>query len=82
MFHRLQLLGFNLNFGHQWFQGRCIYNKNETVNSFSLFVTDLIEHQKSGSRVSVGMGNAGWECLWRPLKAVQAQIRIILEQVA
>ena len=23
MFHRLQLLGFSLNFGHQWLQGRC-----------------------------------------------------------
>ena len=37
---------------------------------------------KFDSRVSVGMGNAGLECLWRPLKAVQAQIKIILEQVA
>ena len=37
---------------------------------------------KSDSPVSVGMGNAGWECLWRPLKVIQAQIRIILEQAA
>ena len=41
-----------------------------------------MRQHKSDSRVSVGMGNAGWECLWRPLKAVQAKIHIILEQVA
>ena len=44
-------------------------------------LTDLIEQHKSDSRVSVGMGNAGWECLWRPSEVVQAQFWIILEQV-